>query len=185
MMGKKATASAGLVVAHHQTPLARVLREVRVAEKAAKEGGRNAFHIRILKRSGGALRLTLGWEQAGLLQRLVRFLRDPSVSRRAVYNTQRWLKDLPPPEGDGAMLAELLAYQLARQSDSKLTVAEHEVAEMARQLAALAGERQQKKNDGLEWLENLLSVAEFLARETRATPAEAPSRNDTTEGAAA
>ena len=185
MMGANATASAGLVVAHHQTPLARVLREVRVAEKAAKEGGRNAFHIRILKRSGGALRLTLGWEQADLLQRLVVFLRDPAVSRRAVYNTQRWLKDLPPPEGDGAMLAELLAYQLARQSDSKLTVAEHEVAKMARQLAALAGERQQKKNDGLEWLENLLSVAEFLARETRATPAEAPSRNDTTEGAAA
>ncbi len=184
MMGEKATASAGLVVAHHQTPLARVLREVRAAEKAAKEGGRNAFHIRILKRSGGALRLTLGWEQADLLQRLVRFLHDPSVSRRAVYNTQRWLRDLPPPEGDGVMLAELLAYQLARQADSRMTVTEHEVAEMAKQLAALAGGRQQKKNDGLDWLENLLSVAEFLARETRVTSDDAV-HEPSSKGAAA
>jgi len=154
-----------------------------VAEKAAKEGGRNAFHIHILKRSGGALRLTLGWDQADLLQRLVTFLRDPAVSRRAVYNTQRWLKDLPPPAGDGAMLAELLAYQLARQADSKITVAECEVADMARQLAALAAE-QQKKNDGLDWLENLLSVAEFLARETRASSDDA-AHEPTSKGAAA
>jgi len=185
MMGENATASAGLVVAHHQTPLARVLREVRTAEKVAKEGGRNAFHIRILKRSGGALRLTLGWGQAGLLQRLVAFLRDPSVSRRAVYNTQRWLKDLPPPEGDGAMLAELLDYQLARQTASKAAIEEHDIGGIARQLAKLAAQRQAEGRDGLEWLENLLSVAEFLARETRAIPAEAPSRNGTTEGAVA
>ncbi len=184
MMGANATASAGLVVAHHQTPLARVLREVRAAEKAAKEGGRNAFHIRILKRSGGALRLTLEWNQADLLQRLVTFLRDPEVSRRAVYNTQLWLKDLPPPEGDGAMLAELLDYQLARQTGSKAAVAEHGVKEIAQRLAALAGKRQQEGNDGLDWLENLLSVAEFLARETRASSGDA-AHEPTSKGAAA
>ncbi len=185
MMGANATASAGLVVAHHQTPLARVLREVRAAEKAAKEGGRNAFHIRILKRSGGALRLTLGWDQADLLQRLVTFLRDPAVSRRAVYNTQRWLKDLPPPEGDGAMLAELLAFQLEQQTESPDKETKRKIREIAQHLARLAAEKQTAGKDGLDWLENLLSVAEFLARETRTTPAETPSRNHTTEGAAA
>ena len=167
MMGEGATASAGLVVAHHQTPLARVLREVREAEKSAKEGGRNAFHLRILKRSGGALRLTLQWDQANLLQRLVAFLRDEDVSRRAVYNTQNWLKDLPPPTGDGAMLAELLDFQLARQTGSKTSRDRHGVREISDRLAALSAEREAAGQDGLDWLENLLSVAEFLARETR------------------
>ncbi len=184
MMGANATASAGLVVAHHQTPLARVLREVRAAEKAAKEGGRNAFHIRILKRSGGALRLTLGWDQADLLHRLVAFLRDPDVSRRAVYNTQLWLKDLPPPEGDGAMLAELLAFQLVRQTDSKAAADKHGVNEISQHLAGLAAEKQTEGKDSLDWLENLLSVAEFLARETRATPDDA-AHEPTSKGAAA
>ena len=184
MMGASATASAGLVVAHHQTPLARVLREVRAAEKAAKEGGRNRFHIRILKRSGGALRLTLEWEQAGLLQRLVAFLRDPAVSRRAVYNTQRWLRDLPPPEGDGAMLAGLLDFQLTRQTDLKDAAKKHGVNEISQQLAKLAAEKQTEGKDSLDWLENLLSVAEFLARETRATPTETSFQTTITEGAA-
>ncbi len=185
MMGKKATASAGLVVAHHQTPLARVLREVRAAEKAAKDSGRDAFHIRILKRSGGALRLNLPWQQADVLQQLIAFLRDPTVSRRAVYNTQRWLKDLPPPEGDGAMLAELLDFQLARQTGSKASIEAHGVKTISQQLAEIAGEQQASKQNGLDWLENLLSVAEFMARETRAAPAEPPIQSNTSKGAAA
>lgn len=164
MMGNTATASAGLVVAHHQTPLARVLRELREAESAAKNAGRNRFQLRIIKRSGGALNLTLEWgEPLALLNRLMAFLRDPAVSRRAVYHSLVWLKDLPEPTGDGAMLAELLAYQLARQTDNKVAVAEHKVDELSRELARVAAAQE----NGLDWLANFLSVAEFLARETR------------------
>lgn len=164
MMGTKATASCGAVIAHHQAPLGAVMRELREAEKRAKnEGGRDAFSLTVIKRSGGALTLTAQWgEPVALLDDLITFLRDPGVSRRAVYNSLEWLTDLPEPDGDGAMLESLLAYQLARQADKGAKVY---APGLARRLAALTVAQ---PKDRLDWLENFLTVAEFLARETRA-----------------
>ncbi|MDR0673937.1 MAG: type III-B CRISPR-associated protein Cas10/Cmr2, partial [Zoogloeaceae bacterium] len=118
MMGEKATASCGAVIAHHQAPLSAVMRELRKAEKRAKtEGGRDAFSITVIKRSGGALRLTEKWGEAIItLEKLKDFLRTEDVSRRAVYHTLEWLKDLPEPEDNKALLQSMLAYQLDRQS---------------------------------------------------------------------
>ncbi len=163
MMGEHATASCGAVVAHHQAPLSAVMRELRVAEKRAKtEGGRDAFSITIIKRSGGALHLTEKWgEPVKRLGDLIDFLRDKDTSRRAVYHSLEWLKDLPDPKGHPAMLESLLAYQLARQSDG---IAKMQAPTLAARLAALAA---QQTKDGLDWLQNFLTVAEFLARETR------------------
>ena len=163
LMGDHATASAGLVVAHHQTPLSRVLREARAAEQAAKQaGGRDAFCLRILKRSGGALEVVLKWRHIDTFRQLIDFLRDPAVSRRAVYHSVQWLRDLPEPEGNGAMAAQLLAWQFQRQGGNDAGT-----PELARKLTALALEQPAGTRRG--WLENLLSSAEFLARETRAT----------------
>ena len=62
MMGNKATASAGAVIAHHQAPLGAVLRELRSAEARAKgPGGRDAFSLTLMKRSGGILQFTDKW----------------------------------------------------------------------------------------------------------------------------
>jgi len=62
LMGEYATVSAGAVIAHHAAPLGAVLRSLRAAEKRAKnQGGRDAFAITLLKRSGGATELTLPW----------------------------------------------------------------------------------------------------------------------------
>ena len=175
MMGRHATASTGAVIAHHQAPLGAVLRELRAAEKRAKnEGGRDAFSITVIKRSGGALHLTEKWgEPVSLLDDTIGFLADPAVSRRAVYNSVEWLTDLPDPKAQPQMLQALLGYQLARQAQG---AAKAQAPELARRLAALAS--QQDKN-GLDWLRNFLSVAEFLARQTRAgstdpQPAAAP-----------
>lgn len=160
LMGGNQTASAGLVVAHHQAPLARVLRELREAEHAAKEDGRDALQIRVLKRSGGDLRLTLRWEQLAVFQRLLDFLREPSVSRRAVYHCLLWLRDLPEPAGDGEMVARLLGYQFRRQGGGDNA---HHVEDLARDIVQLVVGRKSP----LDWIGNFLSVAEFLARETR------------------
>ncbi len=171
VMGEQATASCGAVVAHHQAPLGAVLRELRAAEGRAKsEGGRNAFSLSIVKRSGGALRLTARWgEPLRLLRKFIDFLSEPSVSRRTVYNTSLWLRDLPPPEGGGAMAAELLAYQMDRQCSRKATRDHYDLPGLARCLVTQAiAHNQDKPEKRLEWLENFLSVAEFLARETRA-----------------
>lgn len=165
MMGTRATASCGAVIAHHQAPLTAVLRELRRSEARAKnEGGRNAFSLTLIKRSGGTLYLTAKWgEPIVLLRELRNFLADPIVSRRAVYHSLEWLADLPEPTGDGLMLKELLAYQLNRQSDNKK-------AELSRELAQRLTEQTLCKSNSvppLDWLKNFMMVAEFLARETR------------------
>ena len=64
-----------------------------------------------------------------LLRDLCDFLKDDGVSRRAVYNSFEWLKDLP--QDQPAMLASLLAYQLARQADDAACKS-HNVAGLAR-----------------------------------------------------
>lgn len=166
MMGSRATASCGAVIAHHQAPLGAVLRELRAAEKRAKEdGGRDAFSLTVIKRSGGALFLTAKWgEPLALLLKLRDFLADPGVSRRAVFNTAEWLTDLPEPDGNVDMLRSLLAYQLARQADKKAR-SHHDVAGLARALAQLCAK---PSNQRLAWLAKFMAVAEFLAREVRA-----------------
>ncbi len=169
MMGHTATASCGIVIAHHQAPLAAVRRELEAAERRAKNAGRDRFSITVIKRSGGALELTAEWgEPLKLLNDLRCFLREEGVSRRAVYNTAEWLHDLPEPEGDATMLANLLAYQMDRQAD-KAAGEKHDIRQLAQRLATLAV---QQPKDRLKWLANFLSVAEFLARETRSGASE-------------
>lgn len=166
MMGTKATASCGAVIAHHQAPLSAVRRELHTAEQRAKnEGGRNAYSITIVKRSGGALRLTAKWgEPLNLLQTLRDFLAADGVSRRAAYHTLQWLdkNELPAPQGDGAMLQTLLAYQFARQAEGP---AKAQAEPLAQRLTALT--LQQPEDKRIDWLRNFISVAEFLAREVR------------------
>ena len=181
MMGKEATASAGLVVAHHQTPLARVLRELRAAEQATKHvDGKDALHLRILKRSGGALSLTLKWAQLKVFERLVAFLRERAVSRRAVYHCLRWLRDLPEPDTHEDMFAALLGYQFRRQTD-KSVADRHNVEGLAADITRLACGRMQAR----EWIENFLSSAEFVGRDVRSAGLQEENGQKGEEGEAA
>ena len=171
MMGQGATASCGAVIAHHKAPLAAVRRELQAAEQRAKdEGGRDAFSITIVKRAGGALRLTGKWgKPLQLLQDTREFLAKPSVSRRAAYHCLLWLKDLP---GDAPedMLGSLLDYQLQRQATTGEDKQFCREKSLARELAKLAI-KQEKLASGqgnrLDYLRHFLGVAEFLAREVR------------------
>ncbi len=168
MMGERASASCGAVIAHHQAPLAAVMRELRTAEKRAKEeGGRDAFSLTVIKRSGGALYVTAKWgEPVALLTDLREFLASDGVSRRAVYNTLEWLKDLPRDQPE--MLASLLTYQFDRQSDARVRDT-HDVPGLARRLVDVAFDPRQRprEEDAFDWLQHFMSAAEFLARETR------------------
>lgn len=166
MMGATATASCGAVIAHHQAPLTAVLRELRAAEQRAKQdGGRNAFSITIIKRSGGALQLTEKWgEPVNLLMAMRDFLASEDVSRRAVYHTLEWLneKELPADAFDCGMARDLLAYQLDRQARGGTR---QQVEELAARLVRLALAWPQENR--IRRLRDFLSVAEFLAREPR------------------
>jgi CRISPR-associated protein Cmr2 len=141
------------------------MRELRSAEQRAKnEGGRDALSISVIKRSGGMLHVTLKWgEPVKLLVALRDFLANSAVSRRAVYNSLEWLKDLPP-DAPQEMLERLLAYQLKRQTSSTSAWQYHDGESLAKRLAAEAI----KQKDRLAWLARFMGVAEFLAREARA-----------------
>ncbi|MDR4124541.1 type III-B CRISPR-associated protein Cas10/Cmr2 [Yanghanlia caeni] len=167
MMGKNATASCGAVIAHHKAPLSAVMRELRAAEKRAKnDGNRDAFSITVIKRSGGALYLTEKWgEPVNLLMDLRQFLTSEKVSRRAVYHTLAWLEEnsLPLDAFDSGLAYSMLAFQLERQADRVLRQQAHELAARAIKLAQVwQGQTRVAR------LRNFLSVAEFLAREVRA-----------------
>lgn len=174
LMGAQATASIGAVVAHHQAPLGAVLRELRAAEKRAKnEGGRNAFSIAVIKRSGGALFLTENWQRDGnevpmaCLRELSLAFRDEDASRRAAYHVQGWSVDLPEPsqfcsaEDYRQMIERLLHYQFARQG-----LENKGQPILSARLARLIPLDSRKK--ALGYVNDFLAVAEFLARETRA-----------------
>ncbi len=191
LMGEKATASAGAVVAHHQTPLSRVLRELRSTEKRAKtQGRRDAFSINLLKRSGGAVHLTLPWIVPGEnwsdalkgtltntpMAVLIK-LRDSFVgntSRRAAYLTQGWLEDLPTASQIGGetlqnLLSANLQHQLKRQGGDSAGALGPLLAEIA---CAVGRGRSTAPRDSLKspeaaLIRDMLAVAEFLAREGR------------------
>jgi CRISPR-associated protein Cmr2 len=169
MMGTEATASCGAVIAHHQAPLSFVRRELAAAEKRAKsEGGRDAFSITIIKRSGGALHLTEKWGPAlDLLASLRDFLSEEDVSRRAAYHTLAWLNEheLPSTAFADGMVKSLLAYQLDRQAKES---ARSRAPKLAEELYNLA--RTWAESERIHKLRNFLAVAEFLAREIRVTP---------------
>ncbi len=162
-MGQKATASCGAVIAHHQIPLGLVMREVRAAEKYAKQSGdRDAFCLKILKRSGGAIAVTEKWRQNGgsvpqLIQRLAHALAEEKASRRAAYHSVAWLRQLSPhPDAD--MLRTALGHQFVRQGISQ-------GQSLARDLVTLT--EKAKCENHRDYLSDLLMVSEFLARETR------------------
>jgi CRISPR-associated protein Cmr2 len=166
LMGDAATASAGLVIAHHQAPLGAVLRALREAERRAKDlPGKNAWSLALLKRGGGAIHVTAHWgAPLTLFEDLRAFLASDDVSRRAAYHVADWLHAVP---GDDAALAQsLLGYQMARQARG---AAKRKAEELAARLVALSFDASQRpdKVQPLPWLANFMLAAEFFARATR------------------
>ncbi len=195
MMGNRATASAGAVVAHHKAPLGFVLRKLREAEqRAKKDGGRDAFAISLLKRSSGATQLICPWfmpqlsklaggqkamhnpEETPMGQLIL--LRDrfasQTFSRRAAYLTQGWLTETPE-----SALSAMLGYQFKQQTigdEADKQDAESvgkTIGELAIAINASSSGRETESGYHRRelrlrsFIEDFLAVAEFLAREGR------------------
>lgn len=182
LMGEHATASAGAVIAHHSAPLGAVLRRLRETEKRAKtRGGRDAFAITLMKRGGGATELTLPWRlndsaanpQPALadspmhtLAGLTELFAGEDTSRKAAYLTQGWMPHLPAQMDTPALqalLARNLAYRLKRQG-ARDDQGDH----FGDKLASLAVHPRLADTGPHEIITDVLAVAEFLARESRA-----------------
>lgn len=202
VMGERATASSGAVIAHHMAPLSAVLKSLRETEQEAKnKGGRNAFSIRVIKRSGGRVDLTLPWwigegsEAVSTMHALetLRAAIASDMSRRAAYHADEWVRRFPLfehlSELEG-LIAQNLAYQFFRKSrtDDDETRAQKEMnARRIARVAVCEGRRRQATKpepstlarESYAVVQGLLFTAEFLARESRGGDRPAAQRTET------
>ncbi|NLI56169.1 type III-B CRISPR-associated protein Cas10/Cmr2 [bacterium] len=65
-MGKRATASMGVVIGHYEEPLSFLLEELRKALKDTKNVGRDRYTIKIIKKSGTIKEFNLPWYIDGI-----------------------------------------------------------------------------------------------------------------------
>jgi CRISPR-associated protein Cmr2 len=106
-MGTTASASMGVVIAHHSGNLSQVLDEVRKCEKKAKKlSGKNAFCITLAKRAGGTEDFSAHWHYGGDYYETIPLLRkwadafyNGYISPKFVYTFRtetEGLEGLPP-----------------------------------------------------------------------------------------
>ncbi|NLM18370.1 MAG: type III-B CRISPR-associated protein Cas10/Cmr2 [Candidatus Riflebacteria bacterium] len=163
-MGKKATVSAGVVIAHHKMPLAYALKCLREAESMAKSAGRNAFCIRILKRAGGEVSyidhwwsensdvpndkiLTKGFDVStpiGLFEKLVEI--GAALPRKAFYALEDWVGVLSVSGSKGdkertkEMAEKMLSQQLSQHGCEKVA-SEENASTLAKSVVEMAWRR--------------------------------------------
>ena len=182
-MGPKATASIGLVFAHHLQPLDLVIEAVRWAERAAKgRYGRNALAVEVLKRSGETMRVGTNWsydttpDVVKILLDLVRRLEEEQISGKWPYTVQAEEMTLEalPAEAKRAELKRLLK----RQAGQKLSKEEKEelAEDLSKELVDWAQAMGQPRPDpdpckstkeppnGFSEMSRWLLVCSFIAR---------------------
>jgi len=165
-MGPKATASIGMVFAHHLQPLDLVLQAVRRAEHEAKHRyGRNALAVEVLKRSGKTVTVGTKWsydktpDVVDLLIELVRRLEEERISGKWPYTVQAEAVALEalPPEAQKAELKRLLKRQAGQklfQEEEKEAQAEELSGKLAMWVAGA----------GFEEMSHWLLVCSFIAK---------------------
>ncbi|OGO40728.1 MAG: type III-B CRISPR-associated protein Cas10/Cmr2 [Chloroflexi bacterium RBG_16_58_14] len=132
------TASAGMAVTHHQSPLSTALRAARQAEGKAKQidADKAAVCILAMKRSGETLEMRSKWEVAGdKVDQLVRLLK---AQRK-----------------QNAPLASRFVYDFARSAYALPNADEMLEAELRRLLIRHRNEQHPDKPDPVEWATRL------------------------------
>ena len=176
-MGPKATASIGMVFAHHSSPLDLVLHEAdKALENAKTDYGRNALAVRVLRRSGETTTAGARWfyvhdmpDVVQLLSDLVHRLAQEKISSKWPYLIKAEAPALQAL-GPDAQAAELRR-TLLRQAGRNVTPEEKE--EQARilseKLSALSQCLDQYlppriTSGGFEEMARWLQICSFIAR---------------------
>lgn len=188
LMGHKATASMGAVVAHHSAPLGMVLRELRASESRAKntthgkdgkgdDVNRDAFCLRVLKRGGGEVNVTSPWwpvatdqqpdtsqSALAMMKELATKLAETDFSRGAIYRAQLWFEGLTDDAKDAKnsawrdQMTSSLAHQFKRQQGDE---------DLARRVVNFVCDVMKPPHPKTA-IDNFLVTSEFFAREARA-----------------
>ncbi len=166
-MGRKATASMGVVTAHHLQPLSQVMKKVREMEEFAKEidKEKNAFAISVLKRSGEREEARVHWfyDDSGfdlveLLIKLGNAFADENIQPKFIYDLKREMKGLSgtllPFRAREKEISRLMKRHKSDQFDDSEF---KKIEEGVLNLHTYVG--------GFEEFLKILSIANFVARE--------------------
>lgn len=170
-MGPQATASMGMVFAHHFQPLDLALQAVRRAEHAAKHHyGRNALVIEVLKRSGETVTVGTKWsydktlDVVDLLIELVRRLEKEQISGKWPYVVQAeaWTLEELSSDAQTAELRRLLKRQVGRKLREEKKEAQAE--ELSEKLVQWAQAMARSELKGFDEMSSWLLVCSFITR---------------------
>lgn len=167
-MGDLATASMGVVIAHHNSNLAKVLEMVRTAEKKAKKmPDKNGWSVVLAKRSGGTEDFTAKWyyraetgqvfETIPLLDGWATAFAQDRVSPRFVYQFREETRGMMGALPKEAILLEMS--RLAARHCPDKAFRENELPCLVKGLAFLA------EKTCVEEVGKFLSLTAFLGRE--------------------
>ncbi len=151
-----ATASAGIVVTHHLSPLSNALRQVQKAEEKAKEQeGKNSVCVTVLRRSGETLQMVSKWDQMDNFPVFVKLFTNKELSAKLPYDIAQASYALPVANPMSA-------------AEIKRLVKRHGAPKIDERDETKRQERKKKwieerANDLNKWAENL--PREFLDRE--------------------
>lgn len=168
-MGTKATASMGVVIAHHNSNLSKVLDEVRKCEKEAKKiKGKNGFCIALAKRAGGTEHIKAKWyykdgdsvfESIPLLRQWADSFYNNWISPKMVYTFRTETKGLEglPQEPIGLELMRIVERQRNKKAQD---FSKEQMVELVDGLMRL-----HRHGMPLDDIGKFLSLAAFLGRE--------------------
>ncbi len=92
-MGKNATASMGIVIAHYKEPLKIVIDKVFKMEKKAKESGKNRFAISLMKKSGEERISVFEWlYEDKLITEIMKIIKENMEESEREYISYRFIK---------------------------------------------------------------------------------------------
>jgi len=157
---KKVTASMGIAIAHHYTPLSFVLAAVRDAEKLAKNHyGRNALVVTVIRHSGEQTRVGCRWHYDGLqddtqpiplFQHFYDLFEKNTLSPKSVFTL---LEDAPtlvrlPIDAQKSEVKRIFVRQWSRLKGESLDVIERNARSLADKVVVLASEMDKVKIEG-------------------------------------
>ena len=166
-MGTSATASMGVVIAHHNSNLSQVLDEVRKCEKEGKSvKDKNAFCIALAKRAGGTEHIKAKWyyneshfESIPLLRQWADAFYHDYISPKFVYTFRtetKGLEGLPTQ----AVSLELLSIADRQRNKKAKDFDKDKMVELVAGLIKL-----HNCGHSLDALGKFLSLAAFMGRE--------------------
>lgn len=165
------TASAGIAVTHHLSPLGAALRAAREAEKAAKAvSGKGAVCVALHRRSGEPVQMVSKWDdEEGLVSLLIEyFMDDGCLSSKFAYDLTADARagSALPPEAQLALIERLVKrHKTAKLPEPKLFASRlHCWSKLMDNYVPHLSDNGTKIPQGMMELGKWLSLARFIAQ---------------------